>query len=83
MPTVAIIEGIRIRFFPDEHPPPHFHAVFAEYQAQISIESPRLLRGSLPPAKLALVLSWAEPRKEVLLNTWYTVLAKRKPEKVR
>jgi hypothetical protein len=24
MPTVAIIEGVRIRFFFDEHPPPHF-----------------------------------------------------------
>jgi len=83
MPTVAVIEGIRIRFYPDEHPPPHFHAVFAEYQAQIAIEPLRVIKGYLPSAKLALVLSWAELRKEVLLTTWYTVLAKKKPEKIR
>jgi hypothetical protein len=83
MPTVAIVEGVRIRFYADEHPPPHFHAVFAEYKAQIGILPVRLLKGNLPPAKLNLVLSWAESRKEVLLNTWHTVLAKKKPEKVR
>jgi len=83
MPLVAIVEGVRIRFYPDEHPPPHFHAIFAEYKALIGIQPPRLLKGSLPPAKLALVLSWTEMRTEVLLDTWYTVLAKKKPEKIR
>ena len=83
MPTVAIVEGVRIRFYADEHPPPHFHAVFAEYKAQISILPVRLLKGNLPPAKLSLVLSWAEVRTEILLNTWHTVLAKKRPEKVR
>jgi hypothetical protein len=82
MPTVAVIEGVRIRFYPDEHPPPHFHAVFAEYQARIGIQPLRVLNGSLPPTKLAVVLAWAERRTTVLLNTWYTVLAKKKPEKI-
>jgi hypothetical protein len=40
MPTVAIVEGIRIRFYSDEHPPPHLHAVLAEYQTQIGIDPP-------------------------------------------
>jgi hypothetical protein len=83
MPVVAIVEGVKIRFYADEHPPPHFHAVLAEYRAQISIRPLRILRGSLPPAKLSIVMSWAEPRAEVLLNTWYTVLAKKKPEKIK
>jgi hypothetical protein len=34
MPTVAIIEGVKIQFYPDEHLPPHFHAVFAEFIAK-------------------------------------------------
>jgi hypothetical protein len=83
MPVVAIVEGVRIRFYPDEHPPPHFHAVFAEYQAQIGIRPLRVLKGSLPPAKLTTVLSWSESRTEVLLNTWYMVVARKKPEKIR
>jgi hypothetical protein len=80
---VAYVEGVKIQFFPQEHPPPHFHVAFAEYRAQIGIRPLRLLKGALPPAKLAAVVSWAESREQVLLETWYTVLAKRKPEKIR
>lgn len=83
MPTVAIVEGVRIRFYPQEHPPPHFHAVIAEHRARIRIRPLGLLNGSLPPAKLSVVLSWAEPRTQTLLDTWYKVVAKRKPEKIR
>jgi hypothetical protein len=51
MPTVAIVEGVKIQFFAREHPPPHFHAVFAEHRAQIDIRSLHVLRGSLPLSK--------------------------------
>ena len=82
MPTVAIIEGVRTRFYANEHLPAHFHAVYAEFTAQIEIGSLRVMKGSLPPAKLAIVLSWAETRRDVLLRTWNTVIAKEKPEKI-
>jgi len=26
VPVVANIDGVKIEFYPDEHPPPHFHA---------------------------------------------------------
>ncbi len=83
MPTVAIVDGAKIQFFADEHPPPHFHVAFAEFRAQIGIESLHLMKGRLPPAKLEAVLSWAEPRQQVLMDTWYTVVAKKRPEKIR
>jgi hypothetical protein len=83
MPTVAIVEGVRIRFYADEHPPPHFHAVFAEFTAQITIEDLRVLKGSLPPAKLAIVRAWAETRRDVLRRTWNVAIAQEKPEKIR
>jgi hypothetical protein len=41
VPTVAIVEGVKIQFYAREHPPAHFHAVFAEYRAQIGIASLR------------------------------------------
>jgi len=37
MPVVAIVDGVKIEFYPDEHPPPHFHARYAEFVAQIEI----------------------------------------------
>jgi Domain of unknown function (DUF4160) len=83
MPTVAIIEGVKIQFFAREHPPAHFHAVFAEHRAQIDIASLRVLKGSLPHAKLPTVISWAEPRRELLMHAWRVVLAKQKPEKIK
>ncbi len=82
MPTVAIVEGVKIQLFAQEHPPPHFHAVFAEYRAQIDIASLEVLRGHLPPAKLAVVIAWAKIRREALMQAWNTVLAKQKPEKI-
>lgn len=82
MPTVAIVEGVKIQFYPKEHPPPHFHAVFAEHRAQIDIATLRVLRGRLPRAKLRVVISWAETRREALQRGWDAVLAKRKPEKI-
>ena len=82
MPTVAIVEGVRIRLYADEHPPPHFHAVYAEFSAQIEIGSLRVMNGSLPPATLSVVLSWAMARQDVLKRTWDIVTAGEKPEKI-
>jgi hypothetical protein len=83
MPTVAIVDGVAIRFYPDEHPPPHFHAVFAEFVAQIRIAPPEVLRGSLPAAKLNVVLSWAGENREGLMEAWTALQAGRKPRRMQ
>ena len=83
MPTVAIIEGVKIQLFAREHPPPHFHAVIAEYRAQIDIASLTVIKVHLPPDKLRTVISWASDRQDALMNAWYTVQAKQRPEKIQ
>ncbi len=55
MPEVSRFLGIVIRFYDDEHPPPHFHADYAEHQAQIAIGSQAVLKGRLPGRVLGLV----------------------------
>jgi hypothetical protein len=82
VPVVAIVDGVKIEFYPDEHPPPHFHARHAEFVAQIEIRTNRVLRGSLPPAKLNRVLSWAARHQAGLMNAWSAVEELRKPEKI-
>ncbi len=42
-----------------EHAPPHFHALYAEYEALIDIRTLEIIKGSLPKRALALVLEWA------------------------
>lgn len=80
MPTVAMFDGMKIQVFAKEHPPPHFHVAQAEHRAQIEIGTLRVMRGSLPPARLARVISWAEPRRPALQAAWDAVQAKRLPE---
>ena len=70
MPTVSQFFGIIIRMYFDEHAPPHFHAIYAEYEAAISIDSLEVVRGSMPRRALALVLEWASLHREELRENW-------------
>ncbi len=82
MPTVAIVDGVKIQFYSDEHPPPHFHAVHAEFVAQIRNDPPVVLRGTLPQNKLKVVLAWASRNRDGPMQAWTTIESGRKPEKL-
>src|SRR3954447_20129077 len=49
MATVAVVDGVKIMLYANEHPSPHFHAKFAEFHAVIDIDKLAIVRGSLPP----------------------------------
>jgi hypothetical protein len=53
-----------------DHAPPHFHAEYAEFSAQISIVDFGIIEGYLPPKALALVVEWASLHKNELLGNW-------------
>ncbi len=59
MPEVTRFYGIVIKIFFGDHPPPHFHAVYGESNALISIESLEIIEGDLPSRAQKLVLEWA------------------------
>jgi len=71
MPTISIFYGIAIRMFfgPAEHPPPHFHAQYAEHEARI-VKTGDVLSGGLPKRQLRLVQAWTELHREDLLINW-------------
>ncbi len=52
-----------------DHVPPHFHAEYAEFTAQISIRDLGILEGYLPPKALALVVEWASIHQQELWKT--------------
>ncbi len=70
MPEVSRFFGIVIRIFFNDHDPPHFHAVYGEYEALIEIESLAIYRGGLPGRALALVQEWAAIHREELRKDW-------------
>jgi hypothetical protein len=48
MPEVTRFYGIVIKVFFGDYPPPHFHAIYGEYNALVSIESLEIIEGDLP-----------------------------------
>lgn len=70
MPRISSFFGIIIAMYFNDHSPPHFHAVYQGDEAQISIESLEILRGSLPRRALALVLEWAVLHRNELRQNW-------------
>jgi hypothetical protein len=73
MPTISRFYGILIKMFYEEHSPPHFHAFYNEHQALVGIQDFRLLKGSLPPKALALVMEWSALHKQELLEEWQRI----------
>jgi len=48
MPTISEFFGILIRMYWDDHPPPHFHAIYGEHESQYNIATLDVIHGKLP-----------------------------------
>jgi Domain of unknown function (DUF4160) len=82
MPTVAVINGTKIEFYFDEHPPPHFHARYAEFVAQIDLATLEVIKGSLPRSRLRTIQEWASPRRAALEAAWNACLSGSNPGRI-
>lgn len=70
MPTVKIIDSIKIDIYSREHPPPHFHAIYAEYEELIEIKTLKTYIGNLPSSKRKKVVKWADKHKDYLMEVF-------------
>jgi len=70
MPEICRFYGIIIRMFWADHPPPHFHAVYGEYEAVIDILTSEILEGQLPRRAHSLVGEWINLHNRELLELW-------------
>ncbi|MEI6141386.1 MAG: DUF4160 domain-containing protein [Mariniphaga sp.] len=70
MPQVSRFFGIIISMFYDEHNPPHFHASYGEFNAEIGINDLNVIVGKLPSRALGLVIEWASIHQAELLDNW-------------
>lgn len=70
MPQISRFLGIIISIYFNEHNPPHFHARYNEFNAQIKIDDLRVIEGKLPPRVLGLVTEWAALHQEELFENW-------------
>ncbi len=70
MPTISFFYGIAIRMYFRDHAPPHFHAIYGEHEAFVSIESGEIIFGYLPKTAARLVNEWTLARREQLRENW-------------
>ena len=82
MPTLSMFYGIVIQMFWQDHPPPHFHALYAEYEALVDIRTLDVIVGGLPRRALALVREWAEVHRAELMEDWELCRRRQMPEKI-
>ena len=69
MPEISRFLGIVIGMFYRDHGPPHFHAVYGEYEITVEIQT-GVVSGRFPTRALGLVLEWAGVHRDELLENW-------------
>ncbi|WP_374943919.1 DUF4160 domain-containing protein [Sphingomonas sp.] len=65
-----------------DHPPPHVHARYAEYEAQIDIQAVALIAGSLPRRARAMVLEWTREHQSELMAAWQAASVGEQPARI-
>ena len=69
MPELSRFLGIVVAIYYRDHAPPHFHAVYGEFHATVSIQDGEVV-GELPRRALANVEEWRILHKGELLMVW-------------
>jgi hypothetical protein len=70
VPEISRFFGIIIRMYFDDHDPPHFHAIYGNYEAQLTINPIQIMNGELPRRALSLVIEWAALHQTELTENW-------------
>ena len=84
MPTICMFFGIIVHMYiRGEHNPPHFHAMYGEYEALVDIQRLEVIEGKLPRRALALVLEWASEHRDELMEDWDLCQAKQLPKQIK
>ena len=82
MPELCRFDGIVIRMFPNDHPPPQIHAVYGEYAAKFDIANPDNFEGRFPARERRKVRTWALERQAELLASWNRAVRNRPAGKI-
>ncbi len=79
MPEISRFLGIIIFMNWGDHPLPHFHARYGDYETTVEIET-GVVCGAFPKRALRAVLDWLDEHKAELLEDW-RLAEQRKPLK--
>jgi hypothetical protein len=69
MPEISRFLGIVIGMFYKDHSPPHFHAIYGEYEVKVEIET-GVVEGHFPKRALRHVMEWYDLHGDELRHNW-------------
>ena len=70
MPQISYFLGIAIRMFYRDHNPPHFHAIYGNFEGIFDIEKNEMIGGYLPPRIIGIIKEWTSLHQEELIENW-------------
>jgi len=71
MPSIAVVAGITIAIYYNDHDPPHFHAIQGGEEFRVRIADLKVWPGdSAPSAMVNAVLAWALRWQSQLALCW-------------
>jgi hypothetical protein len=70
MPTISQFFGISVRLYYADHPPPHVHAVYQDFEAKLAIDTAEVIEGRLPAPVLRIVRDWMRLRRGEVMENW-------------
>lgn len=82
MPELCRFRGIVIRIYPNDHLPPHFHAVYGGVGASFNIEDPDDVDGNFSPRIRRLVARWAWLHQDELRDAWNRIMQGERADKI-
>jgi hypothetical protein len=82
MPELSRFLGIVIAMYYRDHPPPHFHAIYGEFDITVEIESGHV-NGVFPKRALTHVLEWSTLHRQELLEAWALARSSRPLPKIQ
>lgn len=65
-----------------DHGPPHFHALYGDYEILVDIRTLEVLEGKMPRRALGLILEWAQEHRKELMADWDLCAHNQPPNKI-
>ena len=69
MPEISRFLGIVIYMYYKDHAPPHFHAIYGDYETVVYLND-GVVEGKFPRRALKAVVEWYEKHIDELLDNW-------------
>ncbi len=83
MPVIAAFLGMIIKVFHSDHPPPHIHVQYGEFEASVEIHSGVIMKGKLPKRIQRILKEWIKLRHFELRRAWEIAQENKNPKRIQ